>query len=365
MAANTLTVPATRGRMGSTTYYTANFPMGMVVKLFTYDPEYMAALPIEYRHQRLLKKNRVPEIAEYILANPDYIFSSITVSVDQNNLKFDSSEHDENVGVLQLPMEAEWLVNDGQHRVAGIAEAIRRDPTVRHDRLSVIILPKLDIDRSQQVFSDLNRTVQKTSKSLDILFDHRLPINLVTNACVDRVRLFKGRTDKENVSLALRSADFVTLSSIQAGNKALLPELDALGSANFAPEDLQKVKDLVVDFWEYVTNLVAPWAEIADGSLKPAAARVDYLSSYALAVAAIGSVGATVRNKYPEDWKEHLQPLKAVDWRKTNTEWQGICMSGGEVITRAPTRKATADQLRFKLGLGPKPKQVLDEPDKA
>ena len=125
------------------------------------------------------------------------------------------------------------------------------------------------------------------------------------------------------------------------------------------------IEDLAVDFWEHVTDLVEPWGDIADGSLKPATARAEYLSSYALGLAAVGSLGGTVLTKYPEDWQERMQPLKAVDWLKTNPEWQGICMSGGEVITRVPTRKATADQLRFKLGLGPKPKQVLGEPDEA
>src|SRR5487761_1519837 len=101
MAANTLTVPATRGQMGSTHYYTANFPMGMAVKLFTYDPELMAGLPIEFRTQRALKKNRIPEIADYIVVNrDDCLFSSITVSVETNGLVFHESEIDPNVGLL-------------------------------------------------------------------------------------------------------------------------------------------------------------------------------------------------------------------------------------------------------------------------
>ena len=106
VASHTLNVPATRGRMGHTEYFTANFPMGMVVKLFTFDPEDMGELPIEERTQRALKKARVPEIADYILDNDDYIFSSITVSIDAEELAFQSSELDDNVGILRLPMEA-------------------------------------------------------------------------------------------------------------------------------------------------------------------------------------------------------------------------------------------------------------------
>lgn len=284
-AANTITIPATRAVMGDTEYYTANFPMGMVVKLFQYDPEQMSTLPVEYRTQRALKKNRVPEIASYIVDNDDYIFSSITVSIDADDLVFRASEISPDVGLLELPMETEWVVNDGQHRVAGIAEALRRHSDRRTDSISVVILPDRGLDRSQQIFSDLNRTVQKTSKSLDILFDHRVPLNRITNACVDRVRLFKGKTDKERVSLALRSADFATLSGVQNANAQLLADL-----ADRIEDDTEysRVEDLTIDFWEYVTPLVTPWAEIAGDRMRPADARTDYLSSYALALWAVG-----------------------------------------------------------------------------
>jgi DNA sulfur modification protein DndB len=62
--------------------------MGMVVKLFQFDPDKMASIPVEQRTQRALKKNRVPEIADYVVDNEDYLFSSITVSVDTDGLRF-------------------------------------------------------------------------------------------------------------------------------------------------------------------------------------------------------------------------------------------------------------------------------------
>ena len=40
-------------------------------------------LPPELRAQRTLNKNRIPEISDYVLDNPDnYVFSALTVSID-------------------------------------------------------------------------------------------------------------------------------------------------------------------------------------------------------------------------------------------------------------------------------------------
>lgn len=352
-SAHTLNVPATRGRMGSTTYYTANFPLGSVVKLFSYDPDtQMSELPIEERHQRALKKQRIPEIAEYILLD-DYIFSSLTVSVDAD-LRFEPSDIDVNLGILHLPMDANWIVNDGQHRVAGISEALRREPSLRNDTISVVILPDEGLERSQQIFSDLNRTVQKTSKSIDILFDHRSPINRITNECVSAVPLFKDRTDKERVSLSIRSAAFATLSAVQAANSALLAHVPA----EDLEEDFDTYRDLAIEFWTHATTLVDPWSKVASGLVRPADARAVYLSSYAIVLSAVGATGSASLSA-GGDWKSALTPLRDVDFSKQNPEWQGYCMIGDEVVTRVTTRRGMADLLRSILGLGPKPSPTL------
>ena len=46
-----------------------------------------------------------------------------------------------------------------------------------------------------------------------------------------------------------------------------------------------------------------------------------------------------------------LDGLREIDWRKANSDWQGICMVGNEVVTRVPTRRATANYIKWKLGL--------------
>ena len=353
----TFQVPATRGRMGTSDYYTATLPFGAVTKLFVFDPDEMLELTPENRSQRILNTKRVPEIANYVLEHEDYIFSAITVSVDSDDVEFVPVQEGADIGSLVLPLEAKYVINDGQHRVAGISEALRRDSSVAEDTISVVVLPDGGLERSQQIFSDLNRTVHKTSKSLDILFDHRLPINRITMACLETVPLFRDRIDKERVSLSVRSPRFATLSGLQQATEQLLGRLPE----KLPERDVDSLTSLTADFWSRLTDLVVPWRDILDGDIKPQQARQVYVSSYALSLWALGSAGAAARAAHG-DWTGILDGLRDIDWRKTNPDWQGICMADNEIVTRAPTRRATANYIMWKLGLETeRPATVISE----
>jgi DNA sulfur modification protein DndB len=220
--------------------------------------------------------------------------SSITVSVS-GKVVFEEAAPGADIGTLKLPLGVLFTVNDGQHRVAGIAEALTQDFTLESDTISVVILPDEGRERSQQVFSDLNRTVHKTSKSLDILFDHRLPINRITMLCVERVPLFRGRIDKERVSLSVNSRQFATLPGVQAATSQLLGDI----KEGVAGEDQESMEDLAVEFWTTVTDFIEPWPDIASGDVKAHEARASYASSYALAPLGIGSAGASASATTP------------------------------------------------------------------
>ena len=355
----TFRVPATRGRMGKTVYYTATLPFGAVPKMFTFDPDEMAELAPEHRSQRALKTKRIPAISAYILNHDDYLFSAITVSVDSDDIEFKEVSDGVDIGVLVLPLEAKYVVNDGQHRVAGIKEALRKKPQLAKDTISVVVLPDGGLERSQQIFSDLNRTVHRTSKSLDILYDHRLPINRITMACTEEVLLFRQRIDKERVSLSLRSPYFATLSGLQQANVQLLGKVSEQTRRGHV-DDLTKA---AINYWNRLTDLVEPWAAIRDGDMKPQEARQEYLSSYALALWALGATGMAALSESNGQWPASLEGLSSIDWLKSNRDWRGICIAeNDEVITRVPTRKATAGYIKWKIGLSDqRPGSVISE----
>ena len=105
-----------------------------------------------------------------------------------------------------IPAIHDLAVNDGQHRCAGIVRALDSGIPIAKDTISVLLFPWENTQRVQQMFSDLNRFVAKTSKSLDILYDKRDPHSIVTLDVCEKVEAFQGLVEKDSISLPVRSA---------------------------------------------------------------------------------------------------------------------------------------------------------------
>ena len=210
----------------------------------------------------------------------------------------------------------------------------------------------------QQVFSDLNRTVHKTSRSLDILYDHRDPLNSLTIAVSDAVPMFQGRVEKDRPTVAQKSAKVVALSALYDSTRMLVGKL----KENADEDEVAASEEKAKAYWTAVGEAIPQWGQVVNGELRPAELRAEYICGHAVAFWALGSAGKALLDTYPDDvsWKSRLAHLGEIDWRKTNPDWQGICMLGGDIITRRQTRDATSKYIQWKLGiLDEKPNQVL------
>src|SRR6476660_2696613 len=84
--------PAIRGIQAGREYYVSMCPLRLIPRIFLFDED---ELKPDLRAQRILNKQRVPEIARYILHNPKgYTFSALTASVD-GKVRFDPFGEDE------------------------------------------------------------------------------------------------------------------------------------------------------------------------------------------------------------------------------------------------------------------------------
>ena len=220
MAINSHTFEAIRGKQAGSYFYIAMCTMKSVAKVFSFAD---ADVPAELRAQRTLRKSRIPKIRDYVLQNVnDYTFSSITVSVD-SKIKFEPvSEENIDLGKITFSQDSIVLINDGQHRVAAIRDAIEENPELGRDKISVVFFEDLKLAKSQQMFADLNKHAVKPTKSLGILYDRRNDFAIFIVEMIKNIKVFSNKIEMEKTSISNRSTKFFTLSGLGLATKNLL-----------------------------------------------------------------------------------------------------------------------------------------------
>jgi len=336
------TFAALRGRQARRTYYVAMCPLRLIPKIFLYDED---ELPAELRAQRPLNRARIPGITRYILDNPDqYVFSSITASVD-GPVSFETVSDDSDLGTLSVSMNARFIINDGQHRRAAIEAAISENPELAEETISVVLFIDGGLQRSQQMFADLNQYAIRPTKSIGILYDLRSPLAQLARALADEVTVFKKMTEMERTSISNRSLKLFTLSSIYQGTKSLLGKRRA---DEISPED----KSLAVTYWEEISKHIPEWPLAAARKVATSELRKEYVHSHGLALHALGLVGYELIRQYPKDWKKRLTSLQKVDWSRRNAKvWEGRALVSGRVSKASTNVQLTAIHLKKRIGL--------------
>lgn len=345
-----LTFPAMVGTIGGRTYYSCMMPLRVVPKMFTFRD--WAEFTPEEREQRVLNQKRIPDIAKYITENEDgYVFASITASY-KCKVDFQPIQGQKGLGTVVMDFDdAEFVINDGQHRCAAIAQALRGNPALGDETISVLLFEYETRDRMQQMFSDLNRFVKKTSKSLDILYDKRDRFSRLTLEVIRLVDVFDGMVDRDAISIGIRSTKLFALSTMYDANKELLKFHDVEGKSEAASESLQEIIATAARFWRKVSENMPVWTSVKNQHMLARELRQESLASHTTVMRAIGGAGAELLHNDPDGWEDRLSALTKIDWRKSNTEWDGICIVAGSVSSNRQSRQATKAFVKRALSL--------------
>ena len=208
--------------------------------------------------------------------------------------------------------------------------------------------PKLE--RCQQMFADLNRYAIRPSSSLGVLYDHRDELALLTKRLVASSPAFKDLVELERTTLSLRSRRLFTLSAIHHATSALLAHIE---SAEVA-ERVEKA----VDFWETVAENMEEWQLVREGKITAGEVRQDYINSHAVVLQALGRAGQTLLSQARETLKETLEPLRRLDWKRSNTSlWEGRALIGGRVSKAQRSVLLTTNVIKQHLGLDLSPEE--------
>lgn len=345
--------PAVRGIQAGREYYSTMLPLRLIPRLFLFDED---ELEPSIRSQRTLNKSRVPAIARYILEHPtSYVFSALTGSVDAvvEFMPLSDEPMFYNVGSLRVPLNARFVINDGQHRRAGIEMALRENPALGDETIACVLFQDSGLNRSQQMFADLNRYAIRPSASISVLYDHRDRIAELSRRLAAECAVFSGYTELDKSSLSNRSTKIFTLSGIHRATTELLRE-------NVESFETQLTR--AIDFWTAVGNAILPWRHVREGLLRPIDLRTDYVVGHSVLLVGLGRVGRTILRDAASDWRERISLLREVDWsRKNRAQWEGRATHGGRVSIAGNHTILVSNELKRILGLPLEPEELAIE----
>ncbi|MBM7865677.1 DNA sulfur modification protein DndB [Heliobacterium gestii] len=319
--------PAIKGIQATRDYYVAMCPLGMLSKMFQLPDEDL--LP-EFRAQRILNKNRIPSITRYIAQNPeDYVFSSLAASVD-GEMIFAPSHFSPSVGTLSIAMNSRILINDGQHRRAAIEEAIKDNPGLSSETISVVFFYDLGLKRCQQMFADLNKHAINTSRSLGIFYDGRDPLSTVVREIVEEIPLLRDNTSKDADNLSALAPQIFTLTNIYNSVERILGK-----------KRDKKITDdgihFVRAFWSLLSETIIEWKDVQSKQLKATELRKNYIHAHGVVLDALGLLGNYIYQNERNNLKNYICRLNKINWKRSNTvDWVGRAISpqGGILKTK-------------------------------
>ncbi len=341
----TFSFPALRGIQAGREYYTIMCPLKYVPKLFSFNEE---EIDPRLRAQRVLNKSRIPEMKEYLLKN-DYIFSSLTVSID-GDIKFIPAGDDKDnfrIGNLFIPMDAKILVNDGQHRRAAISEAIKENPQLGYETISVVIFPDRGLKASQQMFCDLNKYAVKPNNSLNMLYNNRDEFSQFVVDMLFHVEIFNDKTEMEKTSISNRSTKVFTLNIIGAATKNIL----GIKSKNIKINDEDKKK--IIEFWKEVEKNMKQWQDIIKEIETPYTIRENYICTHGIVLEPLGNIGYKLlfKNGVNKNWREILKNLQKINWSRNNEEFKDKAIVHGKISKTKTSINLVTELIEKKIGI--------------
>ena len=180
-----------RGIIGDWTYYPCLMKFRDIAERVNLAEEIYQSKTLSELVQRELRRHRGKEIKTYLIQQKQRFFNSLIVAVYEGepnwygitnlrpNKKLDvhkvPDEVIESIGFLGLNGRERLFALDGQHRLVGIKEAVKENPELGDDELTVIFIAhqtnSVGKERSRRLFTTLNKNAKPVSKGEIIALD--------------------------------------------------------------------------------------------------------------------------------------------------------------------------------------------------
>lgn len=206
----------------------------------------LSRIEVDADVQRPESKRRIPEIARYVAGGDGY-FGAVMLTVVGGSIGSVVLAQDR----LIIDGTCRIVVNDGQHRIAGIKKAIS-DRLIEGDRLDddlpVVIYAHLDRDEQRQLFADVNLHAMKPPKAIGLNYNDRNLLVRFTKDVVEKSAAFRGKVNYLKTKVGPRDTELFTFSAI----------VDAVGRMidDLSPETYDQRLAEAVEWWNQVDEAI-------------------------------------------------------------------------------------------------------------
>ena len=298
-----LNIPAIRGILGDIVYYTSSFTFKQIAeRVKKIDQELHTSTSLKDQLQRSLTKN-YESITDYILSQKEHFFNALVLAVydgdpvwNEIEVGFKGEDY-YNMGFLRLNGEENIFPVDGQHRVEGIKDAIKKCPELEDETIAVILIghhkDKEGMEKTRRIFSTLNRYAKPVSTGDIIALDEDDTVAIVTRNMLESFPLFMNENiSDEKKTKAIVEKDtksFTSLIKLYETNKVVYKyytsfrdntkrihsstEIDKFLKFRPKQEDIDDFEKYLTEFWELFINSFEGMKEYVASTEKDAAAK--------------------------------------------------------------------------------------------
>ena len=249
-------IPAIRAKIGIWIYYIATLSFKDI-------NEYVRKIDDELHKSKILSEalqrsitDNYKKISDYLCNQDERFFNSLVLAVYDGDpqwhevrLEYDDGTEFYDLGYLDLTGDEKIFPVDGQHRVEGIKDALKRNSGLGTEKVPVIFIGhKKDgrgMERSRRLFSTLNRYAKPVSMRDIIALDEDDIIAIASRRMLEEHPLFSDNRILDSKTKAIPVTNktvFTSLITFYECNKVLLS--DFLDDKDVYKQDGKKAKGL-------------------------------------------------------------------------------------------------------------------------
>jgi len=384
------TLPAMRGKFGSTEYYVVTMRAQELANqlVIPKEMEEWEDMTLEERFQREVNYQRVKKhIAPYLANDQDRFFGAFIVDIwNSDGVSFEPLNEvvgkkmpglyrsaAESFGFLNMQGNEVLVPLDGQHRLAAIRFAIsgkderQKDidgltpnMDIANDYCTVIMIQH-DPKKARKIFNKVNRYAKATSKADNLITADDDIVAVISREEVADKLIHERIVNYSSNTLSKTSKEFTTLATLYEATGLILEETHGKIDRKVLPSEAdQKVmREEAREFWSKLLDGVNVFKlALQDDSENGDGKRREIRETYILGkpIVQLALVDAVLRlHAQREDGARLaldtiIERVNAVEWRSDNPIWQRVLMNGDRVATGRQAAKFGARFVAYLLG---------------